>query len=56
MINIHEKFILQLEEELQQIKFILIVIINICIYIYQNLKLNLSRLEIYNCITSSHSS
>lgn len=34
MINIHEKFILQLEEELQQIKFILIVIINICIYIY----------------------
>lgn len=33
MINIHEKFILQLEEELQQIKFILIVIINICIYI-----------------------
>lgn len=33
MINIHEKFILQLEEELQKIKFILIVIINICIYI-----------------------
>lgn len=33
MINIHEKFILQLEEELQQIKFILIVIINIRIYI-----------------------
>lgn len=33
MISIHEKFILQLEEELQKIKFILIVIINICIYI-----------------------